>query len=98
VGRFGEFLFRKESMGLGDVKYLAMAGAVLGWKGVLLAFFLACLFGSLFGIVRFVAVRRMGYVPFGPFLSSGALVMLFASGWVDRAIRWYKDLILGLGR
>lgn len=96
VGRFGALLFRKEAMGLGDVKYMAMVGAVLGWRGVLLTFVLACLFGSIFGIARFVAVGRMGYVPFGPFLSAGALVMLFAPGWVDRAIRGYRDLILGL--
>lgn len=98
VGRFGELLFRKEAMGLGDVKYMAMVGAVLGWRGVLLAFMLACLFGSIFGIGRFIAVRRMGYVPFGPFLSGGALVMLFASCWVDRAIGLYKDWVLRLGR
>jgi prepilin signal peptidase PulO-like enzyme (type II secretory pathway) len=83
-------------MGLGDVKYMAMVGALLGWRGVLLTFVLACLFGSVFGIGKFAAVRRMGYVPFGPFLSAGALTMLFGSPWVDRAIRAYLEFCRGL--
>ncbi len=95
VGKLGELLFRKEAMGLGDVKYMVMVGALLGWRGVLLTFVLACLFGSVFGIGRFVAIRRMGYVPFGPFLSLGALAMLFGSAWVDRGIRAYLGLFRG---
>lgn len=96
VGVFGKILFRKEAMGLGDVKYMAMAGALLGWRGVLLTFVLACLFGSLYGIGKLVAVRRMGYVPFGPFLSLGALSMLFWSRWVDAGIRKYMDFCRSL--
>jgi len=77
VGVLGKLVFRKDAMGFGDVKYMAMVGAVMGWRGVLLSFVLACLAGSIFGIGKFIAVRRMGYVPFGPFLSLGALAMLF---------------------
>ena len=38
----------------------------------------------------------MGYVPFGPFLSVGALVMLLASDWIDRGRDAYMNLIRGL--
>src|SRR5688572_28429958 len=31
VGVLGKLVFRKEAMGFGDVKYMAMVGAVLGW-------------------------------------------------------------------
>jgi leader peptidase (prepilin peptidase)/N-methyltransferase len=92
VGVLGKLLFRKEAMGLGDVKYMAMVGALLGWKGVLFTFLIACLCGALFGIGKLLAVRRMGYVPFGPFLSLGALVMLFWPHLVYRALRWYMAL------
>lgn len=95
VGVVGKLVFRKEAMGFGDVKYMAMIGSVLGWKGVLLTFVLACLFGSLVGVGKYVAVRRMGYVPFGPFLSAGALVMLLAPEWVDRALRAYLEFLRG---
>ncbi|HEV3027177.1 MAG TPA: prepilin peptidase [Planctomycetota bacterium] len=89
VGVLGKLVFRKDAMGFGDVKYMAMIGAVLGWRGVLLTFVIACLAGSLFGIGKFVAVRRMGYVPFGPFLSLGALAMLFWAPLVDAALQAY---------
>jgi leader peptidase (prepilin peptidase)/N-methyltransferase len=95
VGVVGKLVFRKEAMGFGDVKYMAMIGSVLGWKGVLLTFVLACLFGSLVGVGKYVAVRRMGYVPFGPFLSAGALVMLLAPEWADRALRAYLEFLRG---
>ena len=95
VGQMGKLLFRKEAMGFGDVKFMAMVGAVLGARGVLLTFFIACLLGSLFGLGKYAVVRRMGYVPFGPFLAGGALVLLFWSPWVDRAIDAYIRLLQG---
>jgi leader peptidase (prepilin peptidase)/N-methyltransferase len=98
VGFLGKLVFRKEAMGFGDVKFMAMVGAVLGWRGVLLTFMIACLIGSVFGIGRFIVTRTMGHVPFGPFLSAGALFMLFGSEWVDRGIRAYIAFIRGLGR
>jgi leader peptidase (prepilin peptidase)/N-methyltransferase len=106
VGYLGKWAFRKrieklgetEAMGLGDVKYMAMIGTLLGWRGVLLTFVVACVLGSVFGILKLVVLRRMGYAPFGPFLSLGALALLFWSRHVDRAIQAYMDLIRGLGR
>ncbi len=101
VAVLGKVLFRRriaelgetEAMGLGDVKFMAMAGAVLGWRGVLLTFLLACLAGSLTGLVRFVATRRLGYVPFGPFLSAGALGVLYLGRWVDLGLKLYMDFV-----
>src|SRR5436190_10615519 len=89
VGVLGKWMFRKEAMGFGDVKFMAMVGAVLGWRGVMFTFLIACLWGSLFGIGRLITVRRMGYVPFGPFLAVGALTMMFVPALVDRAIAAY---------
>lgn len=89
VGVLGKLVFRKDAMGFGDVKYMAMIGSLLGWRGVLLTFVLACLAGSIFGLGKYAVVRRMGYVPFGPFLSVGALAMLFWSPLVDAALQSY---------
>ncbi len=66
-----------------------MGGAVRGWRGVRFTFLFACLWGSLFGIGRLVVRRRMGYVPFGPFLAVGALTMLFVPGLVNAGIAAY---------
>lgn len=89
VGFLGEKVFRKPAMGFGDVKYMAMIGSVLGWRGVLMTFVIACLVGSVFGIGKYAVKREMGYVPFGPFLALGALAMLFWPGLVDAAMHAY---------
>ncbi len=92
LGIVGELIFRKEAMGFGDVKYYGFLGAFLGWEAILYSFLVACLLGSLFGIGKFVVVRRLGYVPFGPFLSLGAFAMLFFSS----VVFYLRDLYLGL--
>jgi leader peptidase (prepilin peptidase)/N-methyltransferase len=83
----GELIFRKEAMGFGDVKLMAMVGAFLGWKVAVLTFFIAPFFGLLYGIPILI-IRKEHVMPFGPFLSAGAvLVMLVRStacGWFDR--------------
>jgi leader peptidase (prepilin peptidase)/N-methyltransferase len=66
-------------MGGGDVKMMAMVGAFLGWKSVLLTTFVGSLVGSVVGIFLMIArgKGRKTKVPFGPFLAIGALVTLF---------------------
>jgi leader peptidase (prepilin peptidase)/N-methyltransferase len=72
-------LRREEGMGLGDVKMLAMVGAFLGWKGVIVTLFVSTLSGAIVGIA---VARRSGdgfkaKLPFGAFLAFGGLVALF---------------------
>lgn len=79
----------REGMGGGDIKFLAMIGAFLGWQGVLLALFLGSLTGSLLGVAILVAGRgdRRLALPFGPFLAIGAFLALF---WGPQLIAWYQ--------
>src|SRR5512141_50140 len=82
---------RQEGMGGGDVKMLAMIGAFLGWKLVLLTLVLSSFAGSLVGIVV-IAARRGGMkyaLPYGTFLALGALVASLAG---DRIVSWYLGL------
>ena len=46
VGTLGTWLFKKDAMGGGDIKMMAMVGAFLGWQGVLLTIFLGALLGT----------------------------------------------------
>jgi leader peptidase (prepilin peptidase)/N-methyltransferase len=65
---------RAEGLGMGDVKMLAMIGAFVGWKLMLVALMMASLSGSLIGVVV-IASRRGGMkyaLPFGTFLALGA--------------------------
>lgn len=84
MGLLGDFLFKKESMGGGDVKLMAMVGAFLGWKLAILTFFLAPFFGAIYGIVEKIRTKETA-IAYGPFLVGGALISLF---WGEAIIRW----------
>ena len=80
---------REEGMGMGDVKMLAMIGAFLGWKAVLVTLVLASFSGAAIGLVL-IAVQRGGMklaLPFGTFLSLGALAAMFAG---EPLVAWYS--------
>ncbi len=76
VGVIGEFIFKKEAMGGGDVKLQAMIGAFLGWKWAILSFFLGCFIGSAIGIYQLIRYKD-STLPFGPALALGAVACLF---------------------
>ena len=84
MGLLGDMLFRKESMGGGDVKLMAMIGAFLGWKIALLSFFIAPFFGAIIGIIEKIRTKD-STIAYGPFLVLGALVSLF---WGEAIIQW----------
>ncbi|MGQ9777861.1 MAG: prepilin peptidase [Thermodesulfobacteriota bacterium] len=87
-----QWLFKREGMGGGDVKLLAMIGAFLGWKAVILTILLSSFIGSIAGItIIFLKGKDFKYaIPFGPFLSLGAVISLF---WREDLIKWYILLI-----
>lgn len=78
-------------MGGGDIKLIAMIGAFLGWRDVLLTIFIGALTGSLVGIflMLFKGKKRKDPIPFGPFLAAGAIISVF----LDRELFiWYVNL------
>ena len=88
VATFYQWLFKREGMGGGDVKLLAMIGAFLGWDAVILTILLSSLIGSITGIIIMVLKGKdFKYaIPFGPFLSLGAVIALF---YKNEIISWY---------
>ena len=88
VATLYQWLFKREGMGGGDVKLLAMIGAFLGWKAVILTILLGSLIGSIIGIIIMVLKGKdFKYaIPFGPFLSLGAVIALF---YQNEIILWY---------
>ncbi len=88
VATLYQWLFKREGMGGGDVKLLAMIGAFLGWEAVLLTILLSSLIGSITGIMMIVLKGKdFKYaIPFGPFLSLGAVIALF---YQKEIIFWY---------
>lgn len=89
VALAGDWLFKKESMGGGDIKLAAVLGAFLGWHLVVLVFFLSALLGAVVSIAWLVISREMRQkrlIPFGPFLAAAAVISAL---WGPDLIRWY---------
>ncbi len=85
----GEWLFKKEAMGGGDIKMAAMLGTFVGWQKILLIFFGGALLGmvaSLFWMILSRKIRQERVIPFGPFLAAAALVVVV---YGDRLIHYY---------
>lgn len=91
VGTLGTWLFKKDAMGGGDIKMMAMVGAFLGWQGTLLTVFLGALIGSLV----FVPLSLAGHkklVPFGIFLAVGAAATYLVGPAI---LGWYAGYLAG---
>lgn len=74
----GQWVYKKEVMGLGDVYLTAMIGSFVGFPFILVAIFFAALTGSIMGILYIVSTKqnRESPIPFGPFLSIGGVVVI----------------------
>jgi leader peptidase (prepilin peptidase)/N-methyltransferase len=74
-----QFLTKREGMGGGDIKLLAMMGAFLGWKSLFFIVFISSLIGALVGVAVLMAQRKgfRAAIPYGPFLSAAAVGYLF---------------------
>ncbi len=82
----------KEGMGFGDFKLLAALGAWLGWQAILPIVLMASVIGTVVGLVMKASgsLREGRFVPFGPFLAGGGLVVMLVGlptvlGWIGWA-------------
>jgi len=81
-------ILKREGMGGGDIKLIAMLGAFLGWHAILVTIFLAAALGACVGLSLIFLRRkeRREPLPFGPFLALGALLAMV---WGDTILTWY---------
>ena len=80
VGKTYYLIKKEEGMGGGDIKLLAMIGALLGWEGVFFTIFVGSAVGTFAGIINMISTRLINIkarIPFGPFLSIGAITYIF---------------------
>lgn len=96
LARISQAIYRKEAFGRGDVKLIAMLGAWLGWKPLIVAVFSSFLLGSLIGLtllgLQKVHWGQHAEIPFGPALVSGGLLAIFTG---PRLWDWYVGLTVG---
>ncbi len=91
IAMLGDWLFKKESMGGGDIKMAAMLGAFLGWQQVLFVFIASAVIGLLVSIVMMMVsakMRKERVIPFGPFLAGAAMLAIL---YGDRIIEYYLN-------
>jgi len=72
-------IFKKEGMGMGDLKLLAMIGLFTASRYVLYTLWFAIIIGGIYGVYVLIK-KRKNIIPFGPFLSIGGAVAIF---WGD---------------
>lgn len=86
---FGNFMFKKDTMGGGDIKLMFIFGLVLDYKMAILSIFI----GSIIGLpISLILIKNKSNheVPFGPFLSLGALIILLFQLNLDKLLEIYK--------
>jgi leader peptidase (prepilin peptidase) / N-methyltransferase len=81
IRQLGTLAFRKEAMGLGDIKLIALIGAFVGWQAALISIFLGSILGTFYNIPAMIhnafsgkSMSDMKPIPFGPFLAGGGLL------------------------
>jgi leader peptidase (prepilin peptidase) / N-methyltransferase len=87
-------LVRKiEGMGFGDVKMLAMIGAVVGWKPLLPVLFIASIGGAIIGLILGARSEKglQLAIPFGVFLGLATFTVIFTG---NSLLEWYRAVIL----
>jgi leader peptidase (prepilin peptidase)/N-methyltransferase len=90
IGQLYFVIRKREGLGLGDSKLLALVGALLGWKGVVVSLFGGSMFGAVIGIIVLARSRQQimqSELPFGPFLAAAAVFYLFAEPYVELYFR-----------
>ncbi len=94
VAIFGDWLFKKESMGGGDIKMAAMLGAFLGWQKVIFVFFASAVIGLVISLVLMYfskRIRSTRMIPYGPFLAIAAMIAVI---YGDAVISFYLNHFL----
>ncbi len=76
-------------IGGGDIKLMAAAGLLLGWKLAIIGFLLGCILGSVIHVVRMRLSSAEHVLAMGPYLSAGIFI---AALWGDRMLAWYLSL------
>ena len=74
------------AIGGGDVKLMGAAGLIVGWKLIILAFFVGCILGAVLHVLRMKFSRAEHMLAMGPYLSAGIFI---AALWGDQMIAWY---------
>ena len=91
----GRLIFKKDAMGIGDVKLMGLAGGIIGWKLGIVVFFIAPFFGLCMAIPMSLR-KNVRLIPYAPFLSVSILIVLFFQNYFIEIIDNYIFVIKSL--
>ncbi|OED35605.1 hypothetical protein AB834_04575 [PVC group bacterium (ex Bugula neritina AB1)] len=97
IGTLGSLAFKKEAMGGGDLKMMAMVGAFLGWKSIGFILFFSSFLGTIFSLllIRLKSKKISDEIPFGPYLALGSFLMLcFRYDIYDLFSKWMSGELM----
>ena len=89
IKKIGDFIFKRESMGGGDIKLMFISGMVLTFPISTLSIFI----GSFIGIIPALLYAKKhpeGIIPFGPLLALGSIVLLLFHIDIDTIVKFYN--------
>lgn len=83
---------RGRGMGFGDVKLAFLMGLLLGYPGIIIAFYGAFLTGAVAGVILILAGKKgwKSKIAFGPFLIFGTAVAVI---WGHQILLWWQHFI-----
>ncbi len=86
----GRFIVKKDAFGGGDIKLMAAAGLMIGWKNIIFAFLLGCILGAVLHLIMMRLLDKGKMLAFGPYLSMGIMI---AALWGNQLINWYLGFL-----
>ena len=91
VGYLGKLAFKKDAMGLGDVKLLGAIGAFIGWRGVLFTIMVSSVLGSAVGVYFILSQKKewQSRIPYGPYIAAAAVIWILGGDtWWQLYVQW----------
>lgn len=82
----GDFIFKKESLGGGDIKLMIIFGLVMGYPSTIIVLMLASFIAFPVALIV-LFTKKTNMIPFGPFLSIAALILYYFSISFDSVIK-----------
>lgn len=92
IALFCTFLLKKEAFGGGDIKLMAAAGLIIGWRLTITSYIIGIIIGAIAGVILLATgkKKRGDEIPFGPALALGILISIFFG---NALINWYVGML-----